>query len=305
MNHETVFVEYDMEDCPWTMEELEKFYEYATIPSHAPTPLPVTRQTNRQMHHQVHPTQAPQVFFHPENQFQTQLHFQHRAVAKGPKLSFPDFDGSDVDGWIRKAEKYFELVRVPNEDRVQIAVLYIKGKAEFWWRGTGCSAAHLPWHQFCTMLGERFNETSTCDAIGQFHNLKQTHSVNDYVEKFEELMSLVKRTNPALTEAYFVSSFISGLKDYIQHHSQCYKPTTLSKAFWYAKRLEQANPMTKKPPVVFPTQKQQKPWARILRKKTNQFLLLLSSELLENVLSVGNHGFPDILKSAKGNRLIQ
>jgi len=131
MNHETVFVEYDMEDCPWTMEELEKFYEYATIPSHAPTPPPVTRQTNRQMHHQVHPTQAPQVFFHPENQFQTQLHFQHRAVAKGPKLSFPDFDGSDVDGWIRKAEKYFELVRVPNEDRVQIDVLYIKGKAEF------------------------------------------------------------------------------------------------------------------------------------------------------------------------------
>jgi hypothetical protein len=53
------------------------------------------------------------------------MHFQHRAVAKGPKISFPEFDGSDVDGWIRKAEKYFELVRVPNEDRVPIAVLYI------------------------------------------------------------------------------------------------------------------------------------------------------------------------------------
>ena len=63
--------------------------------------------------------------------------------------------------------------------------------------------------------------------------------------------------------------------------------------------------MTKKPPFVFPTQKQQKPWVKDTKEKTNQFLLLLSSELLENVLSVGNHGFPDILKSAKGNRLIQ
>ena len=238
MHHDTVFVEYDMEDCPWTFEEMEKIYECATVPSHGPTPPPATHHTNRQQHHQVQPPQAHQVFFHPEPQFQTQLHVQHRAVAKGPKLSFPEFDGSDVDGWIRKAKKYFELVRVPNEDRVQIAVLYIKGKAEFWWRCTGCSAAHLPWHQFCTMLGDRFNETSPCDAIGQFHSLKQTMSVTEYVENFEELMSLVKRSNPALSEAYFVSSFISGLKDYIQHHLQCYKPSTLSQAFWYAKRLE-------------------------------------------------------------------
>jgi hypothetical protein len=54
-----------------------------------------------------------------------------------------------VEGWIRKAEKYFELIGVPNEDRVQIAIMYISGKAEFWWRGTGCNARTLPWHQFC------------------------------------------------------------------------------------------------------------------------------------------------------------
>jgi len=204
---------------------------------------------------------------HPDTQFQAQMQFQHRIVTKGPKLSFPEFDGTDVDGWIRKAEKYFELVRILNEDRVQIAVLYIQGKAEFWWRETGSTAHQLPWHQFCAMLSDRFNEISTCDAIGQFHSLKQTQSVTDYVEKFENLMSLVKRTNPALSETYFVSSFISGLKEYIQHHLQCYKPTSLSQVFWYAKRLEQANPVSTKPPFFIAAQKQQKPWIKDTKDK--------------------------------------
>jgi hypothetical protein len=39
-------------------------------------------------------------------------------VAKGPKLTFLEFDGIDLDGWIRKSEEYFEMVGVPNEDRV-------------------------------------------------------------------------------------------------------------------------------------------------------------------------------------------
>jgi len=52
------------------------------------------------------------------------MHFQHKAVAKGPKLSFPKFDGSDPDGWIRKAEKYFEMVGVPNEESENFCVIH-------------------------------------------------------------------------------------------------------------------------------------------------------------------------------------
>jgi len=91
--------------------------------------------------------------------------------------------------------------------------------------------------------------------------------VTEYVEKFEELMSLVKRNNPALSEVYFVSSFISGLKDYIQHHLQCYKPSTLSQAFWYAKRVEQANPVPKKPQFQIQNPRLQKPWVKDAKDK--------------------------------------
>ncbi|WVZ83699.1 hypothetical protein U9M48_030820 [Paspalum notatum var. saurae] len=54
---------------------------------------------------------------------------------RGPKLTFPEFEGEDPAGWIRKSEKYFEMVGVPNEERVSVAIIYIKGRAEYWWRG--------------------------------------------------------------------------------------------------------------------------------------------------------------------------
>ena len=202
------------------------------------------------------------VFFHPPPLFHNHMQVQHRAVAKGPKLSFPEFDGSDPDGWIRKAEKYYELVGVPNEDRVKIVVLYISGKAEYWWHGTGCNANILPWHQLCRMIGDRFNETSSYEAIGQFHNLKQTRTVSEYVDKFEEFMGLVKRNNPSLPEDYFINSFVSGLKDHIQHHLQCHKPTNLTNAYWFAKRLEQTQLVVKRFPFVNSTQKAPKPWVK-------------------------------------------
>jgi hypothetical protein len=190
-----------------------------------------------------------------------QLQQQHKYVSRGPKLTFPDFDGTDPDGWIRKAEKYFELVGVPSEQRVQIIVLYLQGRAEYWWRGTGCNPHTLLWHHFYRVLGDRFNQTSEYEIIGQFHDLKQTGSVMEYVDKFEEMLSQVRRYNPSLNDAYYISTFISGLKEYIQCHLQCHRPTALSHAYWYAKRLEQANLQPKKN-ATFINMPRPKPWVR-------------------------------------------
>jgi len=112
------------------------------------------------------------------------------------------------------------------------------------------------------MIGDRFNEVSSYEVVGQFHTLKQTCSVSEYIDKFEEFMGLVKRDNPSLQEEYFIYSFVSGLKEHIQHHLQCHKPNTLTQAFWFAKRLEQATPQQKRLPIFNPLNKQYKPWNR-------------------------------------------
>jgi hypothetical protein len=191
-----------------------------------------------------------------------QLQHQHKASARGPKLNFLEFSGDDTDGWIRKAEKYFELVGVTNENRVRIAVMYINGKGEYWWRGTGCSSNTLPWHHFCRMVTDRFNLVSEYEVIGQFRNLKQVGTVVDYMDRFEEMVTMVRRNCPSLPETYYISSFISSLKDSIQFHLQCHRPTALSQAYWYAKRLDQATPNFRKYNAAPIPPKPLKPWVK-------------------------------------------
>jgi hypothetical protein len=258
-------LEQDEEEHTWNLQDHEEpFIKPTNIPSPNTTPNPPPNYPNPS-HTNNYPRYTTSNHqnsrgrnFQPINQYQQNqqtnphynynpppnynynqhLHFQHKAVARGPKLNFPEFSGEDVEGWIRKAEKYFELVGVPTEDRVQIAIMYISGKAEYWWRGTRCNASTLPWHHFCRMAGDRFNTISEYEIVGQFHNLKQVGTVIDYVDRFEEMVSMVKRHNPSLADNYFISSFISGLKDTIQYHVQCHKPTSLSQAIWFAKRQE-------------------------------------------------------------------
>lgn len=114
----------------------------------------------------------------------------------------------------RSESQNFFRTSLCSKCRVKIVVMYLKGKAEYWWRGTGCNSTTLPWHHFCIMLEDRFTETSTYKVVGQFHNIKQTGSVTEYIDKFEEL-GLVKRHNPQLTDEYFTFNFVVGLKEYI------------------------------------------------------------------------------------------
>jgi hypothetical protein len=87
------------------------------------------------------------------------------------------------------------------------------------------------------------------------------------------MLSQVRRHNPSLNDAYFISSFISGLKDYIQSPLQCHRPTSLSQAYWYAKRLENPNPYLKKSTQSNPFPRQHKPWVKdreIVEEKENK-----------------------------------
>ena len=122
-------------------------------------------------------------------------------------------------------------------------------------------------------------------------------------KKIEELMGLVKRNNPSLTEAYFVSSFVSGLKDYIQHHLKCYKPPTLSQTFWYAKRLEQASPIPKKTTYVVPTQRPHQPWVKDSKEKDQQTNNIAESRAAGKCFKCREPWAPGHAKVCKGKQI--
>lgn len=57
-----------------------------------------------------------------------------------------------------------------------------------------------------------------------------------------------------------ISSFVAGLKEYIQNHLQCHRPHSLLESYWIAKRLETAYPGNKKFSSFTPVVKTSKTW---------------------------------------------
>ncbi|KAL4592966.1 hypothetical protein LXL04_005975 [Taraxacum kok-saghyz] len=46
----------------------------------------------------------------------------------------PVFDGQDPNGWILQAERYFAVYQLINEEKIEAAVLSLKGEALSWFR---------------------------------------------------------------------------------------------------------------------------------------------------------------------------
>lgn len=81
-----------------------------------------------------------------------------------------------------------------------------------------------------------------------------------YIDKFEAIVGHIRRDIPNLPNDYYISSFVAGLKDYIQYHLQCHNTSTLAEAYWIAKRLEQSYPAAKKFTPFIPATKSVKTW---------------------------------------------
>jgi hypothetical protein len=77
--------------------------------------------------------------------------------------------------------------------------------------------------------------------VEEFNKLIQDKSVDDYIERFEELRSLMSALNPSLTESYYVSSFISRLKEDIKPMLKILKPANVLMAFEQARWQEESN----------------------------------------------------------------
>lgn len=64
----------------------------------------------------------------------TEVHDDGATRIRGyvPKLKFPKFNGTNPRMWIKKYNKYFHLCKIPEEQKVDLACLYMVEKAEQW-----------------------------------------------------------------------------------------------------------------------------------------------------------------------------
>ncbi|EEE62873.1 hypothetical protein OsJ_17676 [Oryza sativa Japonica Group] len=231
------------------------YHYYPNPPPHVP-PISSTPTHFWEGGHGAHPEPYHQPYnpyyhqepFHPPHHHQYNPephhpHYEHRPHYADPakrsrNVDFPTFEGDYLESWIRKAEKYFSLYQTPEEDKVLLAEVHISGRADQWIESLAIATASLSWPEFKTMLCQRFAAKSKIEITETFRNLKQYGSVDSYIDKFEDTMTLVKRSNPTLTKDYFLDYFISGLKDNIKRPLKSLSIYSLVTAYEHARNYD-------------------------------------------------------------------
>jgi hypothetical protein len=151
--------------------------------------------------------------FQPHH-FQWDIHLSQVDVTK--------FDGSDPTSWVTQMEHYFSLYNITYDlAKLRYGVLYLDQECWQWWQWRKTShQGYIAWTQFVAEIYERF-DTDT-NHLGHLTKLKQSGTVEDFIDAFEHLAFRTKGMN----DAFFTECFISGLKEEIQAHVLMAQPTT-------------------------------------------------------------------------------
>lgn len=162
------------------------------------------------------------------------------ATLKGPRLEIPLFAGDDPIGWLQQCEKFFDMSGTPYDQWVNIATGHFCGKANVWLKNICIPWQMVNWQQFCQMIADRFTQANAHEAVEGLKNIQQSNSVQEYIDKFEECVQLVRRDHPYLQESFLMSCFIGGLRADIKHDVSSQRPRGILEAYWYSKVYENA-----------------------------------------------------------------
>lgn len=175
-----------------------------------------------------------------EGNHQSKERMVRAAVPNPPRIDLPMFQGERPREWLRKCLKYFTVYQIPENQRMEVVEMYLEGRADIWYQGLKMEKENVTWEEFVDYVSRRFGDHGGKDIIEEFNKLYQQGSMREYQEKFEELRSLMLHKNPRLPESYFISSFVSGVKEEVKPMIKMMKPSTLLEAFEVALLQQQS-----------------------------------------------------------------
>uniref|UniRef100_A0A3Q7FJK1 Retrotransposon gag domain-containing protein n=2 Tax=Solanum lycopersicum TaxID=4081 RepID=A0A3Q7FJK1_SOLLC len=137
-----------------------------------------------------------------------------------PMWELPCFASQEPKVWIRKCERYFIQYRVDNEQRVELAALYLNDVAEVWYQSMVLSGGIPNWIEF--------REELISDVVEEFNKLQQSGNVDEFLERSEDLKDQM------------LIRFIGALKKEIKFEVKMFKPTMLKEAVEKVRMKEMA-----------------------------------------------------------------
>jgi hypothetical protein len=144
---------------------------------------------------------------------------------------------------MENSEKYFAMYNVPMRMWVPFSTMHFKGNASYWLQSYSAQHSIDIWAELCVAVENRFDKDLHNQFMRELLSCRQTGSVEEYVEKFEQIRHMVLLHNDKYDDVLFVNRFIDGLQPDIKNAIVLHKPrivdvSTASLAFMQAEMLE-------------------------------------------------------------------
>ena len=161
------------------------------------------------------------------------------------KFTTPTFDGTNkisARAWLQKLQTFFTLNPMKESDVVQFASLHLEDAAYDWWYHGMTTQGHdqvTTFDDFSQRVIDRFDLKDDEEYFKELSKLKQTKSVNEYIEEFQKVFVMV----PNMSEKRIVYLFLDGLEDFVKGLVKAFSPSTLQEAIKRSLQLETCVPM--------------------------------------------------------------
>ncbi|KAH9762992.1 hypothetical protein KPL70_001020 [Citrus sinensis] len=153
----------------------------------------------------------------------------------------PLFDGSNLDGWILKAERYFSVNRLSNEEKLEAAIIAFEGDALLWYQWENRKRSIVVWEEMRVLILKQFRVIQASSLYKQWLALTKGSSVREYRRKFIELSAPLEN----ITDELARGNFINGLKPEIRVEVRIMEPSNLGRAMDLAQKIEEKLWVTK------------------------------------------------------------
>ncbi|XBI72263.1 hypothetical protein VPH35_066259 [Triticum aestivum] len=171
----------------------------------------------------------------PSSSFSSLLHRERRNSSSGhgkpPSVDFPKFDGENPKLWQTRCVDYFAMFDTDPNLWIAVAAMQFEGAATRWLLSVQHKFVRSSWEDFCTAVLNRFGRNQHQSLVRKLYRLKQTGTVEEYINQFSELMDQLTAYEPEPDMLHYTTGFIDGLKVNVRMVVAVQRPADLDTAY--------------------------------------------------------------------------
>ncbi|KAL0540685.1 hypothetical protein IC582_020695 [Cucumis melo] len=153
---------------------------------------------------------------------------------KFKKIEMPIFTGEDPDSWLFRAERYFQIHRLTESEKLLVSTVSFDGPALNWYRSQEERDKFTSWSNMKERLLVRFRSNKDGTLSGQFLRIKQESTVEEYINLFDKMVAPVND----LPERVIEDTFMNGLLPWVRSEVVFYRPKGLAEMMEVAQMVE-------------------------------------------------------------------